>query len=47
MSVLENLPSLIDQPVGRAAPSPPPRPGEADIIIVGRSPKQTFPDGGL
>ena len=36
MSVLENLPSLIDRP-RRSLPSPPPRPGEADIIIVGRA----------
>jgi hypothetical protein len=37
-SVLRNLPIVVDDPVGRAAPSPspPPRPGEADVIIIGR-----------
>jgi len=34
-SVLQNLASVVDDPVGPAAPppSPPPRPGEADVII--------------
>jgi hypothetical protein len=32
-----NGPSLIDDPVPRCVRPPPPRPGEADIIIVGRA----------
>jgi hypothetical protein len=35
-SVLQNLAIVVDDPVGRTAPSPspPPRTGEADVIII-------------